>query len=209
MKELITQAEFARRVGVSKVQVGTAIKTGRIKFARGTKKIDYEAALKLWQANRTDSLAGTGTANNTVRVPSIGKIQKVRDVKEVDSFSDEDDGEVVDESLTAQKIRKTKADAERVELKLAQEKGELIAKSDVLSVFFAFLVSLKNSIVATPERVVGDIQAAIEQYPDNPLMLKAKVYELLRTEHNRILEDIEDLIEKSTAEVQKIADKYR
>ena len=191
-------------MGVAKQQVSMAIKTGRIKFARDTRLIDFEKSKSLWEANRSDTLAGTGKANN---VPNIGKLQRIRSVPKVDDIADDDDDDD-DDTLNAQKIRKTKADAERVELKLAQEKGELIAKRDVLAVFFTFLVALKNSVVATPDRIIGDVQAATEQYRDDQLLLKAKIYEILRAEHNRTLNDIEELLAKAGLEVDKIAEKY-
>jgi len=210
--ELVSQAEFARRMQVSKSQVTRAIQSGRIAFYSGTRQLDFVVASKLWEENRSDYLAGTGRANNR-KVPNIGRIPKLRQVPEVENLNNfhnnDNEEESNDETLNTQKIRKTKAEAERVELKLAQERGDLIAKQDVLSVFFTFLVALKNSVLATPDRVVGDIYAAIEQCGDNFPLLKARVYDILRSEHNRTLDDIEGMLKKAATEVDKIADKYR
>lgn len=212
MSDLITQAEFARRVGVNKSQVTLAVKSGRIKKARGTDFIDYETEAKKWEANRSDTLAGTGTANVTRRaVPNIGykkDVPKVKDVSDLDinKLSDDDmDGDEDDDTLNAQKVRKLKADAERVELKLAQEKGDLISKDDVLTVYFTFLVSIKNSINAAPDRIVGEIQAAITANKDNPDALNTRVYEILKAEHNAILEEVKERLSTAKAEADKIA----
>lgn len=212
-EELISQAEFARRMQVSKSQVSRALQSGRVAFVEGTKQLDYARASRLWEENRSDYLAGTGRANNKT-IPNIGRIPKLRDVPEVEniddvSLNDDEQEDTKDETLNTQKIRKTKAEAERVELKLAQERGDLIAKQDVLAVFFTFLVALKNSVLATPDRVVGDIHAALEQHGDNFPLLKARVYDILRSEHNRTLDDIEGMLKKAAIEVGKIADKYR
>lgn len=212
MSELITQAEFARRVGVNRSQVTLAVKSGRIKKARGTNLIDFDTESKKWESNRSDSLAGTGTANITRKsVPNIGRKRSVPSVTEVEtldidkpSYDDMDDDDD-DSTLTAQKVRKLKADAERVELKLAQEKGDLISKDDVLNVYFTFLVAIKNSITAAPDRIVGEIQAALTAFRDEPDMLNTRVYEILKAEHNAILDEVKVRLSTAKEEAEKIA----
>ncbi|NCC89837.1 MAG: hypothetical protein EOM01_05745 [Spirochaetia bacterium] len=212
MSELITQAEFARRVGVDRSQVTLAVKSGRIKKAKGTNLIDFDTESKKWESNRSDSLAGTGTANITRKsVPNIGRKRSVPSVTEVEtldidkpSYDDMDDDDD-DSTLTAQKVRKLKADAERVELKLAQEKGDLISKDDVLNVYFTFLVAIKNSITAAPDRIVGEIQAALTAFRDEPDMLNTRVYEILKAEHNAILDEVKVRLSTAKEEAEKIA----
>ncbi len=214
MSELITQAEFARRVGVDRSQVTLAVKSGRIKKAKGTNLIDFDTESKKWESNRSDSLAGTGTANITRKsVPNIGRKRSVPSVTEVEtldidkpSYDDmDDDNDDDDSTLTAQKVRKLKADAERVELKLAQEKGDLISKDDVLNVYFTFLVAIKNSITAAPDRIVGEIQAALTAFRDEPDMLNTRVYEILKAEHNSILDEVKVRLSTAKEEAEKIA----
>lgn len=214
MSELITQAEFARRVGVDRSQVTLAVKSGRIKKAKGTNLIDFDTESKKWESNRSDSLAGTGTANITRKsVPNIGRKRSVPSVTEVEtldidkpSYDDmDDDNDDDDSTLTAQKVRKLKADAERVELKLAQEKGDLISKDDVLNVYFTFLVAIKNSITAAPDRIVGEIQAALTAFKDEPDMLNTRVYEILKAEHNAILDEVKVRLSTAKEEAEKIA----
>ena len=214
MSELITQAEFARRVGVDRSQVTLAVKSGRIKKAKGTNLIDFDTESKKWESNRSDSLAGTGTANITRKsVPNIGRKRSVPSVTEVEtldidkpSYDDmDDDNDDDDSTLTAQKVRKLKADAERVELKLAQEKGDLISKDDVLNVYFTFLVAIKNSITAAPDRIVGEIQAALTAFKDEPDMLNTRVYEILKAEHNTILDEVKVRLSTAKEEAEKIA----
>lgn len=214
MSELITQAEFARRVGVDRSQVTLAVKSGRIKKAKGTNLIDFDTESKKWESNRSDSLAGTGTANITRKsVPNIGRKRSVPSVTEVEtldidkpSYDDMgDDNDDDDSTLTAQKVRKLKADAERVELKLAQEKGDLISKDDVLNVYFTFLVAIKNSITAAPDRIVGEIQAALTAFKDEPDMLNTRVYEILKAEHNAILDEVKVRLSTAKEEAEKIA----
>ena len=212
MSELITQAEFARRMGVDRSQVTLAVKSGRIKKAKGTNLIDFGTESKKWESNRSDSLAGTGTANITRKsVPNIGRKRSVPSVTEVEtldidkpSYDDMDDDDD-DSTLTAQKVRKLKADAERVELKLAQEKGDLISKDDVLNVYFTFLVAIKNSITAAPDRIVGEIQAALTAFRDEPDMLNTRVYEILKAEHNAILDEVKVRLSTAKEEAEKIA----
>ncbi len=47
---LITKSEFARRVGVSPVAVGKAVKSGRLTLVNG--KLDEKVAAIQWDANR-------------------------------------------------------------------------------------------------------------------------------------------------------------
>lgn len=220
-KELITQSEFAKRMGVSAAQVSIAVKTGRIAYAKGTKLLDFENAKSDWEANRSDHLAGTGTANipktgKTAKggkgssLPKVRKIPEIKPIPPIDDGDDEEDGnEPRSGKFMVYKTRQMKAKAEREEMKAAQERGELIAKSDVLTVFFTFLVGIKNGIVAVPERVVGLINAATDQYKDEPEKLKARVYEVLREEHNRILDDLANLELGADKEIEKIAHKHQ
>lgn len=59
---LLTQREFAARIEVSPAAVNKALKSGRIRFARGTKKINFEEAAKAWaeNASRTPTLEKAG-----------------------------------------------------------------------------------------------------------------------------------------------------
>ena len=57
--EYITQAEFARRVGVNRKQVTLAVQSGRIelsniKNSRGNFLIDWDEQKDNWEANRKD-----------------------------------------------------------------------------------------------------------------------------------------------------------
>ena len=210
MSNLVTRKEFAEMMGVHRAQVTRALESGRIKLAKGTNKIDADKAAVDWKLNN-DSHNAKGTNQN---VPSIGKKRPVGKVKPVSDLSidapDDDDGDDGDDkSLNAQKIRKTKADAERVELKLAQERGDLIAKDDVLVVYFTFLVALKNGIMAIPERIVGSIRAAVDEFADDRAVLDTKIYQILKEEHMRVLSDIGMKIEEAEQEAVDIAKKYR
>jgi len=210
VSNLVNRKEFAAMMGVHPSQVSRALESGRIRLAKGTDKIDADQATIDWKRNN-DSHNVEGINQS---VPSIGKKRSVGKVKPVSDLSinapdDDDDGDGDDKSLNAQKIRKTKADAERVELKLAQERGDLIAKDDVLVVYFTFLVALKNGIMAIPERIVGSIRAAVDEFADDKAVLDTKIYQILKEEHMRILTDIGAKIEEAEQEAVNIAKKYR
>jgi hypothetical protein len=228
MSDFITQAEFARRMGVHRSQVTLALKSGRIEFAIGTTKIDFDKSKRQWESNRTDTLSGTRTSNKKIgcktpgsdmdpneKVPEIGKIKDIGKVLEVDGLGlddepdSDDDSDQGDNTFNAQKIREIKAKAGRQELKLEQEKGDLIAKGDVLKVYFTFLIAIKNSILATPDRVVGAIQAAVEEYVNDPEQMRTSVYGILRQEHVRILQGMEERLKTAGAEAEKIAKMHR
>lgn len=197
-------------MGVHPSQVSRALESGRIKLVSGTDKIDADQAALDWERNNDSH----NTKGINQSVPSIGKkrsVGKVRPVSDlsIDAHDDDEDDDGDDKSLNAQKIRKTKADAERVELKLAQERGELIAKDDVLVVYFTFLVALKNGIMAIPERIVGSIRAAVDEFADDKAVLDTKIYQILKEEHMRVLTDIGTKIDEAEQEAVDIAKKYR
>jgi len=231
-RELVSQAEFARRVGVDRSQVSRAIKRGRIEYARGTKLIDYKKAKSLWEENRTDNLAGTGRANNTVKhrpLPPVRDVPDVEDVENIDDIDDEDDRNAQtsnDEigkppkrnTIAYQNYREKKAKADRQEMKAEIERGNLLPKPDIIGFMSSVLGGLKSGIVSLPNRTALDvwgivkgflIERGLEIEEGDAAELQSRIQNKMVEESHAILTDIGKRRKELESEVEKIAKKYR
>ncbi|MBW8003115.1 MAG: hypothetical protein FVQ80_14030 [Planctomycetes bacterium] len=127
MSELITQAEFARRVNVSEAAVSQAIGRGRIqKTASG--KIDYDSQSIAWEQNRRiekdHRSRGVGGGGNK---PRDGKYQEL---------------------LAANKA----IDYKLKELKYKEKQDEVISKENIQKRLSPKITILKNHIMTLPVR---------------------------------------------------------
>lgn len=117
MSELITRAELARRLGVSRAAVTLAINNLRLSGkAINGKKILYEEALRQWTSN-TDPRREFGE-------------QKVADINDIELQEPDDDLYDLEEdrkepsSLREEKAREAKARRELLEHKLSEARDE-------------------------------------------------------------------------------------
>ncbi|MBA7660701.1 hypothetical protein ES703_68707 [subsurface metagenome] len=125
MSELITQAEFARRVGVSAVMVHKAIGSGRItKTSSG--KIDWASQSIVWEANR-----------------SVHKDHRSRGIDQDGNIH-----EKYKQVLTTFKYY----DAKIRELKYKELEGELISKENNQKRLGPKLTLIKNHIMTLSAR---------------------------------------------------------
>ena len=132
--ERITPAEYARRRGLHSSTVYNAIREGRCpREPDGTIRVDI--ADRLW--------------------PEVAHKTGVK-VQTVESSG----GESV--TLNEARTRKALAEAESKELKLAQQRGELVAIEDVARVYYGILRKLRNRLRAIP----GRISALVVAEPD-------------------------------------------
>lgn len=127
MGELITQAEFARRVGVSPPMIVKALRFGRIqKTASG--KIDYTTQSIAWETNRSvhkdHRSRGVGTGGNKAKGSDYQKV------------------------LTACKYYESKIR----ELKYKEMEGNVISKENIQKRFFPKLTLIKNHMMTLPTR---------------------------------------------------------
>lgn len=227
-RELISQAEFARRVEVNRSQVSRAIKRGRIEYARGTKLIDYEKAKSLWEENRTDNLAGTGRANNQSPHRPLPPVREIPEVEEVDDVDDDTSQDTSNEgeigkppkrnTIAYQDYREKKAKADRQEMKAEIERGNLLPKPDIIGFMAAVLGGLKSGIVSLPNRTALDVWGIVKGFlvergldieEGDAAELQSRIQNKMVEESHAILTDIGKRRKKLESEVEKIAKKYR
>jgi|GEM_PF-2510396 hypothetical protein len=212
--ELISQAEFARRMGVNKSQVTRGLQRGRINLDKKTGKIDWLKAKESWGDNRVDSLASQGIANNskqrkrkTPSIPDISDIAKIPDIPVTPDFddinNDSSDSEKPESSddigkppkrdtVAWQDYRIKKAKASQEESKEKIYRGELIPKADMVGVITTTLSAIKAGILALPSRTSLDILGIIKG------AMIAKGMEFNEGDWAMFQTDIKNIMEKET-----------
>lgn len=216
-KKYLTQAEFARRMGVSKTAISKAIKNGRISFCDKKKNGHY---LINWDEESSNFLESKTRVNNwgngkkaksadlkipekiskksvdkaLKRIPTVESekevIKKVRaatmiagkmeeyipdipdvpDAKLKDGLPNDVRSRISKELEGKPKIgtvaynsnRKLAADADRSELKFAQELKQVIPTEVAILLAGSIMTSIKEALLALPSRTVGLIEADIK-----------------------------------------------
>jgi len=122
MSELISQSEFARRIGVSQPMVNKALRSGRIKRT-ASGKIDYDSQSIAWERNRRiekdHRSRGVGAGGNQAKDSTYQKL------------------------LAANK----QMDYKLKELKLRELEGEVISKENIQKQLGPKLALIKNHLM--------------------------------------------------------------
>lgn len=223
----ISKSEFAKLIGVNKSQVTRACQSGRIKEnAKGM--IDWKQAAIDWDASRSDSLAGTGRANNKKKVktglpePTIPDVPDYSDVDNIPGSDDTDlpkssddaDGEM---TLLKAKIDNTIVATDRQRIRLNYEQGVSIDRDDALLVYVAILGGIKTGVLSLPARYAQGTMRVIDKHlsklgiaiasADRAALLGA-ITTMATKEANYVLEQVKSNMEKSDDETKKIAERY-
>lgn len=186
-QELISQAEFARRVGASKQRVNVLINEGRLPLVN--KKVPYIEALAIWETCRDitySSQAAIGAAKKghhpttSITAMDVADIQRevVKSVrkpkpKQVDEDETED---LVDatpdlrERLNLAKTLKEEAVSKIKELEYAEKKKLYIHIDDVRADASAIGAEIREKLLVIPSRIapslhgrkVSEIEDAIQ-----------------------------------------------
>lgn len=135
MGEMVTQSEFARRVGVTRQRVHSLLKEGRLKLVgkKGKRqKLDFEKSLAAYEKTRDPSK------------PS--KIAAAAEMVEDGDDVAEDGG------WTFAKARREReaAAARRQKIKLAEEEGRLVSKKEVDADGFAVGRIMRDGLQSWP-----------------------------------------------------------
>lgn len=166
--QLITQAEYARQRGCTEGAVRRAIRDGRIALIDG--KIDPVAADAQWQRNtrvRMGSRPATDTAAGGARLPQGAGRSGGAD-------ESPDDG-----GYWASKSRREAAEADLAELKLAEQRGELVRAADIRAALSKRLAATREALLQLPARLAPVLAAETDQ---------ARVHDLLQAElHGALL----------------------
>ncbi len=174
---LITQAEYAKRRGVSEAAVSKAVKAERITLIDG--KIDPDVADIQWARN-TRVRAASGHASAPMPVPPVSGTseQLPLDVPTPGAGEASPDAPASDEYRLS-RSRREAADAALAEMDLAQRRGDLIKVSAVELVWSAALASAREHLLQVRARLAPLLAAETETF---------RVEQLLELEHNQALQ---------------------
>ena len=156
---LITMAAYARHRGDSKVAVGKAVKAGRISLVNGL--IDPVVADMQWKAN-TRARAS----------------QQASDQLPLDAACAPDEPAKVDDYMY-NRNRREAAEAERAELSLAEDKGQLIRVDAVKAAVANVFSATRDALLQIPARL-GPQLAAESDPSAAQTMLHAEIHQALQ-----------------------------
>ena len=146
---LMTQAQYARHRGCSKVAVGKAVKANRISLVNG--QIDATVADIQWQAN-TRARVSRREAPAQLSLDGASQSGAVPDTVASGSTALTGDSGVGD-GYTANRGRREAADAEMAELKLAEAQGSLIRIEAVKSALGSVFSTTRDALLQIPARL--------------------------------------------------------
>lgn len=169
---LMTQAEYARHRGCSKVAVGKAVKANRISLLNG--QIDATVADIQWQANTRARVSRNQVAHSAALESGTGEpiLAVLPETQDKPSNSD---------GYSASRNRREAADAEMAELKLAEAQNSLIRVDAVKMVLGGIFSTMRDAVLQIPARLSP--QLAAESDP-------ASVQKMLYTELHQALQQL-------------------
>jgi len=148
MRELVTQAEYARHRGVTKQAVSKAVKAGKIRLLDGL--IDPREADQTWLRRDVQ------TSAPPIQVPAV---RPAAPAPEGPRLTAADYWEA--------KTQRERAQAALAELELAEREGKLIDAGEASAVNFDIIRQLRDALLAAPERIAadfpGDIAARVSE----------------------------------------------
>nr|WP_319775968.1 hypothetical protein [uncultured Sphaerochaeta sp.] len=227
----ISKAEFAKLIGVNRSQVTRACQSGRIKESKEG-KIDWKQATIDWESSRSDSLAGTGRANNKAKARSRKvktglpepTVKDIPDYSDVDNMPEEDDyyapknSESDDDiTLVKAKIDKEVVTTDRQRIRLNYEKGVSIDRDDALLVYIAILNGVKTGVLSLPARYAQGTMRIIDKHLSNAgvkitsaqrAKMLGEITTMAAKEANYVLTQVRANMEKSDEETKKIVERY-
>lgn len=179
--QLISQAEYAKRRGVSEAAVSKAIAKGRISLING--KIDPAVADVQWaqntraRAKRSAPAAPAAAAPATPIADEAGQIPLVS-AAEMPAAQPGDAPAGGGQDYMQSRARREAADAELAEMALAQKRGELIQVRAVELVWSNALAAAREHLLQVRARLAPLLAIETETF---------KIEQLLDLEHNKAL----------------------
>lgn len=164
MANLITKAELARRLGVTKASVNGYAKKGQLaeRKHKGKVLIDYESTMKLMEAAKDPARAEF--AKTGAPVEPRGKI----------TFAD---------ARTA----KEAARARLAQISVKEKEGQLVNADEILFDLKDLFLDIRNSVRAIPAKLTGEIMnILVSGKPD----MATRIQSALRRETDETLENL-------------------
>jgi hypothetical protein len=196
MSERVTPYRFAKLRGIPQQTVYGAIRRGLISVGEDG-KLDPDEALQQWDS-RSHSRAIRGA-----RSPKLRVINRAEDTPSPVSESEGTQAPTKDEEraekhrewtsmATEARARKDLVEAERSELRLRVERGELVDRKDVEKDGFELYRAIRESLMALPDRLAAQLAAFRDP---------ADVHYTLDAEIRAILENFADKAEQGEESV--------
>ena len=170
---LMTQAEYARHRGCSRVAVGKAVKAGRISLVNGL--IDRTVADIQWLAN---SRARASTSQPG-QLPLHATSDVQASAQASAGGSDEQSPAPRDAHYMASRTRRETAEAELAELKLAEQYGQLIRVDAVKAALASVFSATRDALLQIPARL-GPQLAAESDASKAQTMLHSEIHQALQ-----------------------------
>jgi hypothetical protein len=148
--QLITQADYAKRRGVSQVAVHKAVKAGRITLIDG--RIDPAVADIQWQAN-TRTRAASKPPDHAG--PTLAAVQAQAGAHlGAHDGADTDGGD-----YWHSRARREKAEAALAELKLQEAEGSLVREADIRAALARRAATFREALLQIPARLSAQLAA--------------------------------------------------
>jgi len=176
MSETCTQAEFARRRGVSKQAVNFALKRGLI-TAEPDGRLDFDKCTAEWDA-RSHSRAVKAARTPKLRV--VGARVREESINKQREWT---------EKATEARARKEMVDAQRSEMKLQVESAAYVERRQVEKDAFEVFRALRDSLLSLPDRLAAQV-AAQRDVADVHYTLDAEIRAVLANFADKVAEEV-------------------
>lgn len=167
---LMSQAEYARHRGCSKVAVGKAVKAGRISLVNGL--IDATVADIQWKANTRARMSATAQPQ-----PSLDDQSRTR----LHTSEPAPEPEAKDDGYRESRTRRETAEANMAELKEAQLRKEILSRDEATRAAFEIGRQIRDAL-SSSRRSMSPYLAASSSVTE--------CEEILRKEHQQLLENL-------------------
>jgi len=162
MKKRITQAEFARLLGIRRQTVHEGIKRGRIRKGDDG-LLDPVEALRLWRATESPMphhQAAKRKVNEAKRGEEVGFAKMAKPTfSEASRTTDADAAEIdaLNERMALETLKFTRHKVELARLQVEKMAASLVDRADVDAVLAEFLATLERIVGALPARLAPEI----------------------------------------------------
>jgi len=190
MPGLITQAELARALGVTPVNILRAIELGRLKptafDADDRAWFDEASAVAQYNANTRRKIDKASAASGAATLPGLGGAPAAPPAEDAPTDEAEAPGA---ESYNEARRRLAIADANKRELEVHERKGALVSRESVIRALVAAGTSLKDRLSGLGARLAAGLAAETD-----PRKTKETIDDAVREALVALRRDIETAI---------------
>lgn len=205
MHVVVSQAEVAKRAGVTPMAVSKAVKDGRLDRLpngidlKARKTVDYISTAKHQRRNGERQKGGDPGEKRAQQGAAVPRKRGPRGKKRAEVPAGGGPLELNGETYNMAELRKKVADADKVEQDLAIRRGELLERSDVKKVFSSVYQIIGSQVKTLAEKLGPDITAALglteDQVPRVQELMSVDILRALagiKREFNVYLDKIEE-----------------